>query len=115
MSRQLIRAKLKMRGFKVIYYGEYYYDRDRPLIPTRSGSYGLFYADTPQFVEQAVNIIDRLRQRLDNKRNKTGGYIRFGNYSWYVLNPKQIRNAEGMLIRLCGTPYNIISGERDDT
>jgi hypothetical protein len=60
-------------------------------------------------------IIERLRQRLDYKRNKTGGYFTFGSYSWYVLNPKQIRNTEGMLIRLCGTPYNIIKDERDDT
>ncbi len=75
MSGPLIRAKLKREGFKVIDYGEYYYDSGRPLIPTRSGVYGLFYGDTLQYVGQAVNLKDRLRQHLDNKRNKTDGHI----------------------------------------
>lgn len=115
MGGPLIRAKLEREGFKVIDFEEYNYDEDRSLIPIKTGVYCLFYGDTPQYVGRGVNLKDRLRQHLDNKKNKTDGYIPFGNYSWYVLHPRQIVNAEDMLIRYYDPPYNIIDGKRDDS
>ena len=112
MGRPLIRTKLEREGFKVIDSEEDNYDEDRALIPFKGGVYCLFYGDTLQYVGRAVNLKDRLRQHLDNKKNKTYGYIPFGNYSWYVLHPKQIGDAEDFLIRYYDPPYNLINGKR---
>ena len=99
MGRPLIRAKLEREKFRVMDYGEYFRDGNRPLIPTRPGVYCLFYGDTLQYVGRSVNIKDRLRQHLDNRLNKTDHNIPFGNYYWYVLHQKEISDAEDLLIR----------------
>lgn len=114
MGRPLIKIKLEREGYNIIDFGEYYYDGDRGEIREKPGVYCLLYGDTLQYVGHAINLKNRLRQHLDNKRNGNDGYIPFGNYSWYVLNKRLIVDAEDFLIRTYDPRYNYINAKRGD-
>lgn len=110
MIGELVRDNFKVRGFKVIDPGEYYYDCDWPIMSISFNLYEPFYGDTLHCFAQGGNLIYKHRHDLDNKPSI---YL-LGSCSSYVLNPEQIQSTESVVIKHCHPQYNIIYDKGDE-